>query len=193
MFGIPPALSEVIPLALSATIHQFDVQLSHVDRGIYESLELRVARHPSESEEFLCARVLAFCLEHREGLAFSRGLGDADQPAIEVRDLTGVLKEWIEVGSPDAARLHRASKAASRVAVYTHHDAARYWATLAGEKIHRAEALELYGLDRALVAALVERLQRRMAFDLSVTDGTLYVTHAGELLTGTVTTHRLMV
>ena len=99
-----------MPLALSATIHQFDVQLSHVDRGIYESLELRVARHPSESEEFLCARVLAFCLEQREGLAFSRGLADADQPAIEVRDLTGVLKEWIEVGAPDAARLHRADR-----------------------------------------------------------------------------------
>lgn len=180
-----------MPLALSATIHQFDVQLSHVDRGIYESLELRVARHPSESEEFLCARVLAFCLEQREGLAFSRGLGDADQPAIEVRDLTGALKEWIEVGAPDAARLHRASKAASRVAVYTHHDTDRYWASLAGEKIHRAESLELYGLDRALVAAMVGRLQRRMAFDLSVTDGTLYVTHAGELLTGSVTTHRL--
>jgi uncharacterized protein YaeQ len=181
----------VIPLALTATIHQFDVQLSHVDRGIYESLELRVARHPSESEEFLCARVLAFCLEQREGLAFSRGLADADQPAIEVRDLTGALKEWIEVGAPDAARLHRASKAATRVAVYTHHDADRYWASLAGEKIHRAASLELYGLDRALVAAMVERLQRRMAFDLSVTDGTLYVTHGGELLTGSVTTHRL--
>jgi uncharacterized protein YaeQ len=162
-----------------------------VDRGIYESLELRVARHPSESEEFLLARVLAFCLEQREGLAFSRGLGDADQPAIEVRDLTGALKEWIEVGAPDAARLHRASKAASRVAVYTHHDADRYWGSLAGEKIHRAESLELYGLDRALVAALVGRLQRRMAFDLSVTDGTLYLTHGGELLTGHVTTHRL--
>ena len=178
-------------MALSAVIHQFAVQLSHVDRGVYESLDLRVARHPSESEEYMCARVLAFCLEQREGLAFSRGLDDADQPALEVRDLTGTLQAWIEVGAPDAARLHRASKAVPRVAVYTHHDAGRYWGSLAGERIHRAERVELYGLDRVLMAALVARLERRMAFDLSVTDGVLYLTLGGELLSGPVTAHRL--
>jgi uncharacterized protein YaeQ len=178
-------------LALGATIHQFGVQLSHVDRGVYESLELRAARHPSESEEFLCARVLAFCLEQRPGLAFSKGLAEPDQPALEVRDLTGALQAWIEVGSPDAARLHRASKAAARVAVYTHTDADRYWQSLASARIHRGESLELYGLDRALVASLVTRLERRMAFDLSVTDGMLYLTLDGELLTGTLKTHRL--
>ena len=178
-------------MALGATIHQFGVQLSHVDRGVYESLDLRVARHPSESEEFLCARVLAFCLEQREGLAFSKGLADPDQPALEVRDLTGAMREWIEVGAPDAARLHRASKAAPRVAVYTHHDAERYWDSLAGERIHRAEALDLYGLDRTLVAGLVGRLERRMTFDLSVSDGTLYLTIGGELLTGALRTRRL--
>jgi uncharacterized protein YaeQ len=180
-------------LALGATIHQFRIELSHVDRGVYESLDLRVARHPSESEEFLCARVLAFCLEQREGLAFSKGLADPDQPALEVRDLTGALRAWIEVGAPDAARLHRATKAAPRVAVYTHTDAERYWESLAGERIHRAEALELYGLDRALVAALVGRLERRMAFDVSMSDGTLYLTLGKDLLTGAVRTHRLPV
>jgi uncharacterized protein YaeQ len=167
------------------------VQLSHVDRGVYEPLELRVARHPSESEDYLCARVLAFCLEQREGLAFSRGLAEADQPALEVRDLTGTLQAWIEIGSPDAARLHRASKAAPRVAVYTHHGAERYWASLAGERIHRATELELYALDRDLVLAMVERLDRRMTFDLTVTDGTLYLTLGGTLLSGPVTAHRL--
>jgi uncharacterized protein YaeQ len=172
-------------------IHQFIVQLSHVDRGVYESLDLRAARHPSESEEFLCARVLAHCLEYREGLAFSRGLADPDQPALEVRDLTGTIQAWIEIGTPDAARLHRASKAAPRVAVYTHRDAERYWDSLAGERIHRAEALELYGLDRALVAAMVARLERRMTFDLSVTDGVLYLTLAGELFTGSLAAHRV--
>jgi uncharacterized protein YaeQ len=172
-------------------IHQFAVQLSHVDRGVYEALDLRAARHPSESEEFLCARVLAYCLEFRKGLAFSRGLSDPDQPALEVRDLTGALTAWIEIGTPDAERLHRASKAAPRVAVYSHRDAARYWDSLAGARIHRAEALELYGLDRALVAALVARLERRMVFELTMADGVLYLTLAGELLSGPVTAHRL--
>jgi len=178
-------------LALGATIHQFEVQLSHVDRGVYESLELRVARHPSESEEFMVARVLAYCLEAREGLAFSRGLADADQPALEVRDLTGALQSWIEVGAPDAARLHRAAKAAPRVAVYTHHDAPRYWESLAGATIHRAGELELHGLDRALIRTLVGRLERRTRFDLAVTDAVLYLTLGADLLTGPVTAHRL--
>jgi uncharacterized protein YaeQ len=178
-------------LALGATIHQFSVALSHVDRGVYEPLDLRLARHPSESEEFLVARLLAYCLERQEGLAFSKGLAEPDQPALEVRDLTGGMRAWIEVGTPDAARLHRAGKAAPRVAVYTHRDAARYWDSLAGEHIHRAAALELYGLDRALVATLAGRLERRMAFELSVTDDTLYLTLGDELLSGALETRRL--
>jgi uncharacterized protein YaeQ len=178
-------------LALGATIHQFAIGLAHVDRGVYESLDLRVARHPSESAEHLCARVLAFALEHREGLAFSKGLAEPDRPALEVRDLTGRLQAWIEVGSPDSERLHRAGKAAPRVAVYTHHDARRYWESLDAARIHRAAQLELHGLDRALVAGLVARLERRTAFELSVADGTLYVTLGGELLTGALASHRL--
>jgi uncharacterized protein YaeQ len=178
-------------LALGATIHQFTIQLSHVDRAVYETLELRVARHPSESEEFLCARVLAFCLEQREGLAFSRGLADPDQPALEVRDLTGSLQAWIDIGTPAPARLHRAGKAAPRVAVYTHDGARRYWDSLAGERIHRAESLELHALDRPLLAALVARLERRMGFELSVTGGMMYLTLGGDLLSGALTAHRL--
>ena len=178
-------------LALSSTVHQFMIQLSHVDRGVYEPVDLRVARHPSESAPFLCARVLAFCLEWREGLAFSKGLADPDRPAREMRDLTGHVREWIEVGAPDAARLHRASKATRRVAVYTHHDTRRYWGSLAGERIHRAESIELYGLDRAIVGALAERIDRRTAFDLSVSDGVLYLTLGEESFSGALTTHRL--
>jgi len=173
-------------LALSSTIHQFTVQLSHVDRGVYETLDLRVARHPSESEDFMCARVLAYCLEHQEGLAFSKGLADPDQPALEVRDLTGTLLAWIEVGAPDAARLHRASKAARRVAVYTHRDVERYWASLDGERIHRAESLELYGIAGVPLATLLARLERRTMFELSVAEDVMYLTMGGEVVEGAV-------
>src|SRR5215217_7284636 len=105
-------------LALTATIHNFDVELADSDRGVYESLALRVARHPSESEEYLVTRLLAYLLEYAKGIEFSRGVSEPDEPAIAVRDLTGAIKTWIEIGTPGAARLHKASKSGARVAVY---------------------------------------------------------------------------
>ena len=173
-------------MALGATIHNFDIELADSDRQVYESLALRVARHPSESEEYLVARLLAYLLEFKEGIEFSRGVSDPDEPTIAIRDLTGALRSWIDIGSPDAARLHRASKAAGRVAVYTHKEPTQFLKQLAGEKIHNAEALELYALDRALVTALVARLERRVAFSLSIADRELYLSIGADNLTGTV-------
>jgi uncharacterized protein YaeQ len=178
-------------MALTATIHRFDVELADSDRHVYESLALRVARHPSESPEHLVTRVLAYALEFTEGIQFSRGLADPDAPAIEVRDLTGALRAWIDVGQPDVDRLHRAAKAADRVTVYTHRAPARLLGRLAGERIHRAEAVEIYAIDPALVGALAERLERRMAFSVSVTGGDLYVVVGAETLAGSVSRHAI--
>jgi uncharacterized protein YaeQ len=179
-------------VALTATIHNFDIELADVDRGVYETLALRVARHPSETEEYLLSRVLAYCLEYREGIAFSRGLADPDEPPLAIRDLTGALELWVEFGAPDAARLHKASKAAPRVAIYTHKDPVHLLRQLAGERIHRAESLELYAIDRPLLAALSERLERRMAIQLSVTEGHLYLTLDGGSLDGAIVRHALV-
>jgi uncharacterized protein YaeQ len=173
-------------MALTATIYNFDIELTDTDRHVYESLALRLARHPSESEEYLVARLLAYLLEFTEGIAFSRGVSDATEPTIAVRDLTGAMTAWIDIGTPDAARLHKASKAAGRVVVYTHKDPAQYLKQLAGERIHRAEALELYAIDRALVGALVARLDRRVAFSVSVTGRELYVSIGSDNLSGAV-------
>jgi uncharacterized protein YaeQ len=178
-------------VALTATIHTFDIALADADRQVYESLALRVARHPSETEEYLVTRVLAYALEFTEGIEFSRGLFEPDEPAIRVRDLTGRLRAWIEVGAPEAARLHRASKAADRVAVYAHRDPGPWLGRLAGERIHRAAALELYAVDRGLVAALAARLERRVTWSLSVSERELYVSAGGETLSGPVTRHAL--
>lgn len=173
-------------MALTATIHHFAIQLSDVDRNVYESIAVKVARHPSETEEYLLTRVLAYCMEFTEGISFSAGLSEPDAPAISVRDLTGAVRAWIEIGAPDAARLHKASKAAPRVAVYTHKVPAQFLRQLAGEHIHRAEALELYAVDRDLLAELSLRLERRMTFDLSVTDRHLFITIDGATLSGAV-------
>ncbi len=173
-------------MALGATIYNFDIELADADRHVYESLSLRVARHPSESEEYLVARVLAYVLEFTEGIRFSRGVSEPDEPTLSVRDLTGAITAWIEVGTPDAARLHKATKAAARVAVYTHKDPARLLKQLAGEKIHQGAALELYALDQTLVAALVAHLDRRVSFSVSVTDRELYLSIGTKNLTGAV-------
>ena len=178
-------------MAISATIYNFDIDLADSDRGVYDSLALRVARHPSESEEYLLTRVLAYALEFTEGIEFSRGLSEPDQPAISIRDLTGGMRSWIEIGVPDAARLHKASKSSPRVAVYTHKASGQMVNRLAGERIHRSETIELWDVDRALVAELVARLERRMAFSLSVADRELYIAIGSDMLTGRVTRHPL--
>ena len=173
-------------MAIAATIYNFDIELADSDRNLYESLSLRVARHPSESEEHLVARLIAYLLEYAPGIEFSRGVSDPDEPAIAVRDLTGAITTWIDIGTQDAARLHKASKAASRVAVYTHKDPAHLLKALAGEKIHRADALELYAIDRGLVAELVARLERRVAFSVSIADRELYISIGTDNLSGAV-------
>ena len=173
-------------MALTATIYNFGIELADSDRQVYESLALRVARHPSESAEYLLTRILAYALEFTEGIEFSRGLSEPDEPTISVRDLTGAIRSWIDVGTPEAARLHKACKAAPRVAVYTHKDPAHLISRLAGKRIHRAETLELYAVDRGLIGRLATRLERRMAFTLSVSDRDLDLSIGADTLTGPV-------
>ena len=173
-------------MALSSSIFTFEIDLADADRGVYEHLDLRVARHPSESDTFLVARVLAYCLELTDGIAFSRGLSDADDPPIAVRDLTGALQTWIDVGTPSIERLHRASKASRRVVVYIHKDHGQWLASLEGAKIHRAAELDLRAIDRGLIRDLADALERRMSFALSVAEGELFVSIGDRTLSGRV-------
>jgi uncharacterized protein YaeQ len=162
-------------MARGSVQHQFDVELADVDRGVYETLALRVARHPSENDAYLVTRLLAYCLEYEEGIAFSRGLAEADEPAVWVKDLTGRLRASIELGTPEAARLHKASKASERVVVYCH-KAVEPWArALERSRVHEADRITVVVLDRAFVDALAATVARRNAWGLSVTDGTIYL------------------
>jgi uncharacterized protein YaeQ len=170
-------------MALGATIYSFKIELADSDRNVYAPLDLRVARHPSETEDHLLTRVLAYCLEYTEGISLSNGLSEPDQPAISIRDLTGALRVWIDIGAPEAARLHRAAKLAPRVAVYTHKDPVQLAARLNAERIHRAEALELYAVDRDWLSSIAARLARRMEFALTVADRHLYLALGEETLT----------
>ncbi len=173
-------------MALGATVYTFKIDLADSDRSVYAALDLRVARHPSETEDYLLTRVLAYCLEYKEGIEFSSGISDADQPAIAVRDLTGALTTWIDIGAPEAARLHRASKLARRVAVYTHKEPAPLIAKLRLERIHRAESLEIHAVDRDWLNLLAAKLTRRMEFSLTVADRNLYLSLGDETLSSVV-------
>src|SRR5262245_3458192 len=174
----------IFSMALSATVFTFDVDLADSDRHVYEQLSLRLARHPSESDEFLVARLLAYCLEYTEGIEFSRGLCDPDDPPIAIRDLTARLTAWIDVGTPSAERLHRAAKAADRVVVYVHKEHRQWLHQLEGAVIHRRDTLVIHRFDPAFVSALVARLERRMSFALSVAEGELFVAFADATIAG---------
>lgn len=178
-------------MALTSTIYHFGIQLADVDRGVYENLELRLARHPSETAEFMLTRLLAYCLEYTEGIAFTEGVAAVDEPAVLVRDLTGRITAWIEVGAPDAERLHRGSKHAGRAAVYTHRDPQPLLAQLAGQRIHRAEQIPLHAFGRSFIAEAATALDRRNTVSLSITERQLYLDLNGRSFSTAVEQHAL--
>ncbi|MDY0910179.1 YaeQ family protein [Microbacterium sp. CFBP9034] len=178
-------------MALGATIHTFTVQLADVDRGVYEELSLRVARHPSETDAFMITRVLAYCLEYEEGIAFSEGISSTDEPAVLVRDMTGRLTAWIEVGAPDADRLHYGSKLADRTVVYTHRDPAKVMAPWAGKRIHQADTITLHSFDPGFVDDVVKSVERRNTMTLSITERQIYLDLNGTALSAAIHDHPL--
>jgi uncharacterized protein YaeQ len=178
-------------MALTATIYNFTTQLSDIDRGVYETFDLRMARQPSETAEYMLMRFLAYCLEYTEGIALTEGVAAGDEPAVLVRDLTGRLTAWIEVGAPDADRLHRGSKQAARTAVYTHRNVRQLLSDLAGKKIHRAEEIPIYAFDPAFVSEVAEALDRRVDAALSITERELFLDIGPRSFSTTIVEHRL--
>ena len=179
-------------MALAATVYRLQIELSDVDRGVYQALDLRLARHPSESMPYLLARVIAYCLCHDEGITFSKGgLSDPDEPPVGIRDLQGILHTWIDVGTPSAERLHKASKACKRVVVFTQHDPALLQQQARDRAIHRAEAIEVYALEPAFLEALAAVTDRNTRWSLTHTEGVLYISVGDRNLSTAVTRHAL--
>ncbi len=179
-------------MALPSIVRRFEIALSDSDRLVYEPIDLRVAQHPSESPRYLVMRVIARCLEHAEGVDFSQGLGSSDEPALWQRDLQGTLRAWIEVGSPAAERLHRASKQSPRVAVYgwaRAQELARDAATYNGRGIHRANELEVYSVEASFLDAVAATLDRNNRWSLSVSGAVIYLDVAGALFESAIARH----
>lgn len=172
-------------MALSATLYHVKLALSDVERGVYEALDLRLARHPSESLRYLVTRTLAYALSYEDGIAFSKGgVSSTDEPPVFVRDPTGILLAWIEIGAPSAARLHKASKAARHVALFTSANVGPLREEAEAGVIHRAAELDVWQLEQGLVDAVGERLERNTELELVHSAARLYVTVRGEVLEG---------
>lgn len=169
-------------MALGATVHNIEMAVSDVDRGVYETLELRVAQHPSETMRFLVTRVLAYALSYEDGIAFSKGgLSSTDEAPIAVHDPTGMLLAWIDIGVPSAERLHKAAKAARRVSVYTS-ELANLRRTADGKTIHRMDDIEVWAFEPSFIDAIVAKMEKRSKLELTRSDGVLYVVIAGTTL-----------
>ncbi len=170
-------------MALGATIYHFEIALSDVDRSVYESLDLRVARHPSEGMRYMLTRTLAYCLSYEEGIAFSKGgLSSAEEPPISIHDLTGIFLAWIDVGAPSAERLHKATKAARRVQIYTHIEMVMLRKEALNKPIHRLEEIEVFRFESKFLDALEEKISRSATLEITRNDGQLYVVVDGATL-----------
>lgn len=179
-------------MALGATLYQFTVDLADLDRAVYDSFELRVAQHPSETPAYMLMRVLAYCLEYAPGIELTPGgVSSTDDPAVLVRDATGRITAWIEVGMPSAERLHRGMKLAGRAAVYTHRDVRQLLTALGGARVHRATEIPVVALDGAVVSEAAAQLDRRTALVVSVADGDVHLSVGEQTYPLTLTEHRI--
>ncbi|PPF21625.1 hypothetical protein C5C95_05370 [Rathayibacter sp. AY1B7] len=178
-------------MAAGAVMYNFAIQLADVDRGVYEDITLRAARHPSETDAYMMTRVLAYCLEYVEGITFSEGISStATEPAVLVRDLTGRLTTWIEVGAPDAERLHFGSKLADRTTVYTHRNPEKVIAAWSGKRVHQLEQITVQSFDQGFLDAAVAVLERRNTLTVSVVEGQLYLEFNGVTSSSDIHVHQ---
>jgi len=169
-------------MALPSTIYRATIHLSHVDRGIYETLQATLARHPSETAERLVLRLLAYAVCSGPELAFTRGIGAGDEPDLWVKGPDDRVALWVEVGTPEPERLLKAARHAGRVVLLASGPNRHRWDEQHLSRLAGIPNLTVIGLDFALVRHLADGLERSIVWDVTVTGGALYVTTAGETL-----------
>jgi uncharacterized protein YaeQ len=162
-------------MALKATIFKAAVQVADVERGYYAGHALTLARHPSETDERMMVRLLAFALNAHEHLGFGAGLSSDEEPHLSLADLTGEIQLWIEVGLPDEKRVRRACGRARRVVVYSYGRGAAKWWEEVGDSVSRSANLRVVELPEAATRELAALAQRNMALDCTVNDGQAWV------------------
>ena len=163
-------------MALKATIYKADLQIADMDRNYYAEHGLTIARHPSETDERVMIRVLAFALHASESLTFTKGLFDTDEPDLWQKDLTGAIDTWIEIGQPDDKRLLKACGRAEHVFVYSYSATSDIWFKGIANKIERAKNVSVINIPSEISAQLEKMAQRSMQLQCTIQDGQVWLT-----------------
>lgn len=162
------------PMALTATPYKITLDISDVDRGVYESVKVTVARHPSETEQRLSARIIAYALFYHSQLKFGRGLSDVDEAALWQIGLSGDIEHWVDVGQPDAERMIKASRRAPQMSVLVYGNA-RNWVAKTLPKVQHLSNVTLVALPEEAHRELAQTLNRNTHWGVMMTDDVLYV------------------
>lgn len=174
------------------TLYRFQIEVSDIPRAFYETLDFRVAQHPSESMPYLLTRILAFVLNYQEDLTFApTGLHDPDAAAINLPETNGGFKMLIEIGSPSTRKLHKATKSAKTVKVYTYKNPFSLIEEIKADKVHRASEIELYSLSPSFLAEIEPLLKRDNRWGLLYNDGTLTIQVGETSVSGELSIHEI--
>jgi uncharacterized protein YaeQ len=163
-------------MALKATIFKADLQIADMDRNYYENHVLTIAQHPSETEERMMIRVLAFIIHAHELLVFGKGLSADDEPDLWQKDLTGAIDLWIDVGQPDDKRMLKACGRSARVVVYSYSTTSSIWWNQVGSRIERARNLSVINVPAATSQELASFAERSMQLQCTIQDGQIWIT-----------------
>jgi uncharacterized protein YaeQ len=170
------SVQSTAPMAIKATIYKADLSIADMDRNYYQEHSLTIARHPSETDERVMIRVLAYALHADPALAFTKDLFDVDEPALWLKDLTGAIDLWIEVGQPDEKRLLKAAGRAEKVIVYSYSATSSIWFKGIANKIERAKNVSVINIPAEISAQLEKMASRSMALQCTIQDGQVWLT-----------------
>lgn len=177
-------------MAAPATVFHFKIDLSDLEHSFYEHLDFRVAQHPSESQPYLLTRILAYALNYSKGAHFlPGGLSDPDQACLAATDHLGNITLWVEIGNPSARKLHKASKAAQKVKVYTYKNPDVLLSAMRTEHVHHADQIDIYSFGTEFLSILAGWLERENVWSIVFSDGALLINTGSRSTQGELRRH----